>query len=240
MTKLYEKSEIWFAVSWIILYVVLASAADALSVQLGVEKSVTVAVLAVMCVVALLWVKKNGLQVKYGLCRGQLKGKETLYFLPLVLMASCNAWFGFTMNLSLLETVFYVLSMIMVGFLEELIFRGFLFKAMVKGGLRSAVIVSSVTFGIGHIVNLINGSGADLLSNLLQVGYAVAGGFLFVVLFLRSGSLIPCILTHSAINALSAFAVEPGTAGEIVSAVALGGISLSYALWLVKTAPKTE
>lgn len=33
--------------------------------------------------------------------------------------------------------------------------------------------MSSVTFGMGHIVNLFNGSGAKLVSNLCQVKYAI-------------------------------------------------------------------
>jgi hypothetical protein len=38
--------------------------------------------------------------------------------------------------------------------IEEVIFRGFLFKALQKDKLSVAIIVSSVTFGFGHIVNL--------------------------------------------------------------------------------------
>lgn len=35
-------------------------------------------------------------------------------------------WHGVAMNVSLLETVLYILTMFCVGFLEEMIFRGFL------------------------------------------------------------------------------------------------------------------
>ena len=64
--------------------------------------------------------------------------------------------------------------MINVGFLEEIIFRGFLFKMMKKDNVKSAIIVSSITFGIGYIVNLLNG--ADFIPSLLQVFYAIAIG----------------------------------------------------------------
>ena len=36
LKKFYEKSEIWFAVAWIIGYVVLASAGDTISADLGI------------------------------------------------------------------------------------------------------------------------------------------------------------------------------------------------------------
>jgi len=49
--KLYEKSEIWFAVAWIIAYVVLASVGDNLSTYVGVLKIVTLPILIVLSVI---------------------------------------------------------------------------------------------------------------------------------------------------------------------------------------------
>jgi len=232
MKKLYERHEIIFAIVWIVLYVNVFSLADNASRSLGVEKLITFPAAAIMCIFLFLWLRRHGLNKKYGLCSPKVKARDMLYYLPLLLIVSCNAWFGLTLNMSVLESLLYVLSMLCVGFLEELIFRGFLFKAMSRDGIKSAIIVSSVTFGIGHIVNLFNGSGAELLPTLLQVCYAVAAGYMFVIIFYRSGSLIPCILAHSGINMLSAFGVEPGSAGRIFSAAALCVISLSYAIYL--------
>ncbi len=70
------------------------------------------------------------------------------------------------------------MMMIFVGFLEEIIFRGFLFRGIAKDNLKEAVIISSVTFGIGHIVNLLNGY--DILKNSIQIVFAVAVGFMLV------------------------------------------------------------
>jgi len=232
MKKLYERHELLFAIVWIALYINLLSIADNVSRSLGLEKLITFPVSAVTCVVLFLWLRRHRLMEKYGLCSPAVKPRDMLYYLPLLLIVSCNAWFGLRLNMSILESLLYVLSMLCVGFLEELIFRGFLFRAMSRDGIKSAIIVSSLTFGIGHIVNLFNGSGAELLPTLLQVCYAVAAGYMFVIIFYRSGSLIPCILAHSGINMLSAFGVEPGSAGRIFSAAALCVISLSYAIYL--------
>ena len=234
MKKRYEKSEIWFAVVWIIAYVVLASAGDNLSSDLGIEKIVTLPILIVLSAILYFFVRKNGLTEKYGLCMPQIPAAKMLYYIPLLVLLTANLWYGIAMNLSPLETVLYVLAMFCVGFLEELIVRGLLFQAMAKDGVKSAIIVSSVTFGIGHIVNLINGSGADLLSNLLQVMYAVAIGFAFVMIYVKSKSLLPCILTHSIFNSLSAFANEAAMTPqrEILSGILLAVIAGSYALYL--------
>lgn len=95
--------------------------------------------------------------------------------------------------------------MLCVGFLEEMIFRGLLFAAIAKDNVKSAIVISSVTFGIGHIINLFNGSGMELVNNLCQIVFAIAVGFLLVTIFYRGGSLLPCILVHSAINTLGTF-----------------------------------
>ena len=152
-----------------------------------------------------------------------------------------NLWFGLEVNYSLIGTVFYIGSLLMVGFLEEIIFRGFLFKAMSKDNVRTAIIVSSITFGIGHIVNLFNGSGADILSNFSQVCYAIAIGFLFVTLFHRGKSLWPSIITHSIFNALSVFANKAASNQYQISvAMVLVAISIGYSLILMKTLPGRE
>ena len=234
MKKLYEKIEIWFAVVWIIAYVVLASTGDNISADLGIDKIVTLPILMAMSAVLFFFVRKNGLTEKYGLCKSKLPAAKMLYYIPLLVLLTANLWYGAAMNMSSLETVLYVLSMFCVGFLEELIFRGLLFRAMAKDGMKSAIIVSSVTFGIGHIVNLINGSGAELLPNLLQVLYAVAIGFAFVMIYCRTKSLIPCIIVHSVFNGLSVFANEAVMTPQrqIISGILLAVIAGGYALYL--------
>ena len=151
-------------------------------------------------------------------------------------MLSANLWFGVTLNYGIVETVLYILSMFCVGFLEEVIFRGLLFGAMKKENLTSAIIISSVTFGIGHIVNLFNGSGAALIPNLLQVVYATAAGFMFVMMYYRSKSLVVCIAAHGLFNAISVFANDNLTDGQrILSCILLtlitGGYAVYLALW---------
>ena len=234
MKKLYEKSELWFALAWIIGYVVLASTGDNISAGLGIDKIVTLPILIAMSLSLYFFVRKNGLTEKYGLCRPKLPAGKMLYYIPLLVLLTANLWYGVAMNMSPLETVLYVLSMFCVGFLEELIFRGLLFQAMAKDGVKSAIIVSSVTFGIGHIVNLINGSGAELLPNLLQVLYAVAIGFAFVMIYWKTKSLMPCIITHSVFNGLSAFANEAVMTPQrqIISGILLAVIAGGYALYL--------
>ena len=102
---------------------------------------------------------------------------------------------------------------------------------MAKTSPKSAIIVSAVTFGIGHIVNLLNG--ADLVPTLMQVCYATSIGYLFVVSFQKSGSLIPQIITHCLVNSLSIFNIE-NTLSLYIAPVVLTAVPLFYALYINK------
>lgn len=235
LKRLYEKSEILFAVLWIVAYCVLFSVGDSFSASLGVEKVVTLPVGLLLSAVLLIFLKKNGLFRKYGLCRADSSARSMLYYLPLVLLLTANLWFGVRVNYGTFETVLYIGSMLCVGFLEEVIFRGLLFNAMRGDSPKLAVVVSSLTFGIGHIINLINGSCAELIPNLLQVVYATTAGFMFVMIYLRSESLIACIAAHGVFNALSAFSVTPeGLTERIISCIVLTVISGAYAWYIAK------
>ena len=234
LKKLYDKSKIWFAVSWIIAYCVLLSVGDALSASIGIDKSVTLAIGILLSGIILLFLKKHGLFSDYGLCKPKASAKSMLYYIPILIMLTANLWYGVTLNYGALETALYILAMFCVGFLEEVIFRGLLFEAMRKDSVKAAIIVSSVTFGIGHIINLINGSGAELLPNMLQVVYATAAGFMFVMMYYKSKSLLVCIAAHGIFNALSVFSNEANATSEIriLTAILLTAITGSYALYL--------
>ncbi|HOZ72557.1 MAG TPA: CPBP family intramembrane metalloprotease [Spirochaetales bacterium] len=216
---------------WIAVYVVAMSAFESLVPEAAVTlwRAPLVAALSLALALAL---RKRDAFAFYGFVwpkPAALRG--ALYGLPLVALATANLWHGATLNFGPLETAAYVASMIGVGFLEETIFRGILFKELLRGSQRSAVVVSSVTFGLGHIVNLL--SGAATLDTAAQVVYAIAVGFMLSVFVLRVGSIIPCIAFHSAFNSLSAFGVEPaGTAGSLIVAGAITALALGYAAFL--------
>ena len=242
MKKIYEKSELRFAIIWIVIYCVLQSVANSINEAIGVEFSASAVLCVIQAVIILFFIRKNNLSERYGLCKSSVPARKLLYYVPLIVLATGNLWNGVAVNYSLAGAVCRIICMLCVGFVEEVIFRGFLFKAMAKNNLKSAVIVSSVTFGIGHLVNLFNGSGMDLANNLCQIIYAVAVGFLFVTIFYYSGSLLPCIITHSAINTLNTFANEAALTAErqIIYTLVTTVLAVAYTLILTKTLPKNQ
>lgn len=242
MKKLYEKNESTFAIVWIVIYCFVQSLANSLNEVIGIEYAANAVFCIVQAVVLYLFIRKNNLSKRYGLCKSPVPASRFLYYIPLILLASGNLWNGIAFNYSPAGTVCRIAAMLCVGFVEEVIFRGFLFKAIAKENVTKAIVISSVTFGIGHIINLVNGSGMTLIENLYQILFAIAVGFLFVLLFHRGHSLLPCIITHSAINSLSTFAKEAGMTKEqqIANCVSMIAITVSYTVALLKLLPKKQ
>ena len=90
---------------------------------------------------------------------------------------------------------------------------------------------------------MFNVTGKELSSELVQVFFAILIGFMMVLIFYYGGSLIPCIIFHSANNALKAFSAEgsmdPKTEmilNIVLIVVVLGG----YLLYPVKLLPNKK
>lgn len=256
MKKLYQKSELYFSLVWIGLYVVVMNIAlqfcggfDNLA-----EKTVPQMLVPVVCVMALAaastaWILRSGLSGKYGFSAFKGSAKQFLFFVPLIVMSCVNLKNGLGLNAPMAVSVLMAIHLAVAGYVEEIIFRGFLFRAMEKDNLRTAIIVSAITFGVGHIVNL--GNTADTLGVLLQVCYAIAIGFMYTIVVYKGGSLWPCIVSHMFVNGSSTFALEQGPFSDLVGAVfgqtsadlvsvcssaLIILVSGGYALWLWKKA----
>lgn len=234
LKRLFDKSEIWFAVVWIVIYVLAFSSSDAISESIGIPKLLTVLVGLLLSGILFGFIQKHRLGKYFGLRKGAVKPRQLLYYLPLILISSVNFWCGVTWKYPLWETALYILSMCFVGFLEEVIFRGLLFRGLEKDNRTTAIWVASVTFGVGHIVNLLNG--APLFDTLLQLVYACAVGFCYTAIFCVSGSILPCILSHIFVNSTSVFGVEPTGVGAVLIALIQTALGFGYGLWLLKKA----
>lgn len=230
MKKLYEKSEITFAIFWIVLYTVSMGSLR----NLGDDSPYRMIGLIVISAWMLLFVWRNGLLEKYGLSGWARNNRAMLWFLPLWIITTVNLWGGVTPQYPMPGELFVVVSMAFVGFAEEMLFRGFLFKAMLKeGSVKTAVIVSSVSFGLGHILNLFTGH--ELAETLVQVVFAVSYGFMVTMAFYKSNSLLPCILSHSLFDMFAEFAnLDRSPALNWICHGVIILVSILYCLYLIK------
>ena len=229
MRKFYETKPVLFAILWIVVYVVLIAPLrgrfgdGSLQMLLGLV-AISAALLAA--------IRLLGIQKELGMTRWLQNGKALLWLLPMWVLSTGNLWGGVSVRYDAITSVMAVLSFLLVGVAEEIMFRGFLFNGMKKTGrLTVAIVVSAITFGMGHMVNLLTGHATA--ETLVQMIFAVAWGFLFTFAYLKSGSLLPCIVIHGLIDAFSVFSRDSQIAdwAYIVATVAA---ALVYCLYLSK------
>ena len=202
--KLFEKNAVMFSVILIVIYVVGSSLAEQLSALIGMQFLAEMIFCGLLLTVLFLFIRRSSLVRWLGLQKPQISASKMLFYIPLMLTAAGTAAFGLGMEFPAPAIIFRTVMMVFVGTLEEIIFRGFLFRSIAEQNLRRAVIISSLTFGIGHIVNLLRG--AALTETILQIVFAVAVGFVLVFVFLHTGSIVPCIVFHALNNCMTAFA----------------------------------
>lgn len=227
MNKLYEKNELWFAILWIVIYCVISIPIRG---NYGDESIQMLIGLTLIAIGIIAFVKRHHLEKKYGLVKWKGKSGDYLFFIPMLILMTGNLWGGFQMSYSGMAQVFAVISMLLIGFIEEMLFRGFLFRSLLKKDpVPVAITISAVTFGIGHIVNLL--AGQANAETIIQIFFAIAWGFLFTFVFYKSGSLWVCILVHGLVDAFSEFGAHRGHSA-LIYVIATIVIALLYCIYL--------
>ena len=228
MKKELEKHEFKITIFMIVIYLVLNSICIN---NFGDKHFITAICNILLSLGIIIFILKYNLVSYYKLDKFP-KLKQFLYFIPLLLLMSVNLWTGININNSILEIIYFMISMICVGFLEEIIFRGLLFQMMSKDNIHQAIILTSLTFGIGHILNLLNR--AEFIPTIIQIIYAVSTGYMFAIILVKGNSLWPCIITHSVVNSLSIFCIH-NTVSTYIAPIILTIVPILYSIYLNKT-----
>ncbi len=91
-----------------------------------------------------------------------------------------------------------------IGFFEEMAFRGVIFLGILKKERHSrtrafvAIVLSSVIFGLVHLVNIFQGSSPSAV--LLQIGYSSLIGAMCAVMLLKTGNIWLSVIVHGLFN----------------------------------------
>lgn len=115
------------------------------------------------------------------------------YYFPLLLILIAISFQGFSYQP--IETItFYVGFAILVGFVEETIYRGIMIKILLPLGNLKAILLSSLLFSFAHILNLL--SGQSINETGLQLIYSLLIGIVLAQLFIKTRNIYPLILFH--------------------------------------------
>lgn len=136
-------------------------------------------------------------------------GKAALYSLPCFAVAINNLPYvalisgDATVNAGAAELIFFAVECVLVAIFEEFAFRGVLFYSLLKKcdsrrKVIGAIVISSVIFGLFHLVNLIYS--ADAGGVLLQVGYSTLIGAMCAFVLFKTSSVWLCAAIHAIYN----------------------------------------
>ena len=91
---------------------------------------------------------------------------------------------------------------LLVGFFEEVLFRGIVFTLILSAfektqkGLLWTYVLSSVVFGLIHLLNVFQSGGAAVL----QAGYSILTGGLFAFVWMKTKNILFPSLIHAVYN----------------------------------------
>lgn len=162
--------------------------------------------------------------------------KDIPLYIPLILLLV----FIYSIKSTNLTEYTYISLMglaILVGFTEELFFRGLLLESLLPMGILRAVLLSSVLFGLPHLLKVTSGIW-DPYFAIAATLFATGIGICFAALRIRTGTIWPLIGIHILID-YNAFIrggleIQTGSIGTILWDLAIGGILAIYGLYLVR------
>ena len=199
MRKLQDTKPIGHALIWIAIYIVAVNIGESVGEQLSFP-GFTSLLLIILLIVLVFYLRGGGRLAFYGV-RSMQPGTMplTLFYIPLFAITFLQYAKGFPSHLDLQALVFAILLVAAVGFIEELLFRGFLLQGLrTRGNLTRAIIISGVTFGLGHIVNLLRGYSPT--EQALQIIAAVLIGIALAYCAVLTGSIMPGVVFHVLFN----------------------------------------
>ncbi len=167
---------------------------------------------------------------EYGFFSSQGNNRELMWFIPLLLVEASAFMAGFRGGITLTYVAVALVFTLSVGVSEELYFRGLVLKTLSAKGIRFAIIVSSLIFGVVHLANL--AGGADLLYTLLQVLFSALFGLVCAEIVVKSRGLLVAIIWHFAHDFIAYLTVPELSTTALVVLGFQCAVLLGYAAYL--------
>ena len=161
--------------------------------------------------------------------RHALTKQGLLLILPLVLIIAViiigNKGFNTSSIANLI--LMFIMQIFVVGFIEESFFRGFMLRMLLSKGVKTAVWVTSILFGITHALQLLGGQSIE--DTIIQIVYALLVGLMLALLILNKLPIWITILFHG-LNNFSNF--MGNVEGSMFTAYLIIAIMLVYTIYL--------
>ncbi|USB34155.1 CPBP family intramembrane glutamic endopeptidase [Paenibacillus sp. YPG26] len=156
-----------------------------------------------------------------------IPSKNWIFYLPLVLVLGINCMNGFK-STSISSLLYFIGVTLLVGFVEETIYRGLILRTLLAKGVTAAVTTSSILFAVTHILNAL--SGQSLWDTILQIVYALLVGLVLALLIIMNNNILPLITFHFIHNLIQF--ISPSNSFWYGNIIVIAVIAL-HAIWLI-------
>lgn len=225
---------------FILIYVILANVGAILSKKIDFDYLGQILLLLTLSLFLIIYIKKHELTRVIGLTKiSFLEAKKNLLYLPLFIIVLLNGVFFFDRTIVFKDIILSIGFMMLVAFLEELLFRGLLFKSIEEHSTtKTAILISGATFGFGHIVNLLNGYTGT--NQIIQIVIATLIVIILSILFVFTKSIVPGIIFHFSFNTASILSIKVVPLYDYISIGIIFVIALIYLFYLLKLIQQNE
>ncbi len=233
MIKLYKNNAVLHSLVWLGLYLLIntitGNVASILAVNDYLVSCIPNFILAFICFIHLC---KNKILSDIGLlCKPKENAGSMLFYIPLFALPLLPLLYGINTAIKPFDLFAIFLMYTGVGFMEEIIFRGFMFRALTNQWNRVVVVAFiSFTFAIGHIASMV-AIGQSGFDTILQIINALVVGFMFMTVMLASKNLTICVIAHIAYNFIANISLMGSTKTAIIIINAV--ITILYFIYLL-------
>jgi membrane protease YdiL (CAAX protease family) len=212
-----------------------------LNLQIEMQLIVTTIFLIFSVLIGFFIINKTGLSLIE--CGFRMQNRNTLkkvmHYIPLVLIeVIAILLLEFSSEITINQYIVLLLFVIAVGFNEEIYFRGIAYNFLLVKGSKTAIIFSSIIFGVLHLANALNGK--SLVYLILQMIFAFLVGFVLAEIVSITKSLWFLIIWHALHDYIASITCEDWGIKAIITLALQVCILLIYAIVIWKTNKKLE
>ncbi|MGM0438770.1 MAG: CPBP family intramembrane glutamic endopeptidase, partial [Bacillota bacterium] len=152
-------------------------------------------------------------------------------FIPLLVLAIMPLSAGISQELTLREIGYFFVYMILVAFVEEIVFRGIILRILSRKGIITAIFGSSIMFSVAHLMNTLQAK--NLESTIIQTLYAFIIGVILAILVIKTNNIILPIIYHYINNVVSSINTNNETLLDLIITYLMFTLAIIYAVYLL-------
>lgn len=157
--------------------------------------------------------------VLYGFKNWSMNKISIIYFLPLFFLAIVPLLGGFNAELKVSNYIYIISYMLIVAFVEEVLYRGIILNNLKQKSISYAVIGSSIMFGFSHLITAAGGK--SLIDVIYQVVMAIVVGLILGLIIVYTNNIYICIGYHFLNNVFVSISGSFGSNDQLISYILL-------------------